>query len=201
VVSEPREAAGQRETQMLKTLRQSPLLALLVFAAVLTILSPSLMAAGTRDADQHFFNLNTGDLKAESGEARKAGKKAILLMFEQEGCPGCLYMKRNVLNRVEVQEFYREQFVNFSMDIFGAVPLRDFAGRELTEKSYAQALHVTGTPTFAFYDLEGNEIIRIVGPIKDVAEFLLLGEFIASGAYHSSRFAEYKQSQRRKRGS
>jgi thioredoxin-related protein len=172
---------------------------LLIITGLLTVIP--VFSADTRDADQHFFIPNTGDLKAETGDARGSGKKAILLMFEQEGCPGCLYMKRNVLNRVDVQEFYRKRFLNFSVDIFGAVPLRDFTGRDFTEKSYAQALHITGTPTFAFYDLDGNEIIRIVGPVKDAAEFLLLGEFIASGAYRSSKFAEYKQAQRRKRGS
>ena len=173
---------------------------LVLLLAALSLAVPA-SAATTRDPDQHFFNLNTGDLRAESGDARKSGKKAILVMFEQAGCPGCLYMKRNVLNRVDVQNFYRARFLNFSVDIFGAVPITDFTGRDFTEKSYAQALGVTGTPTFAFYDLNGNEIIRIVGPIKDVAEFLLLGEFIASGAYQSGRFAEYKQSQRKKRGS
>ncbi len=96
---------------------------------------------------------------------------------------------------------YRERFFNFSMDIFGAVPVRDFTGHDFTEKSYAQALHVTGTPTFAFYDLNGDEIVRILGPIKDPDDFLLLGEYVASGAYQSSRFAEYKRSQRKKRGS
>jgi len=175
------------------------LLAAALLAAVLATALPA-PAADTRDPDQHFFNLNTGDLQAESADARKSDKKAILVMFEQEGCPGCLYMKRNVLNRVDVQDFYRERFVNFSMDIFGAVPVRDFTGRDFTEKSYAQALHVTGTPTFAFYDLSGTEIVRILGPIKDPDDFLLLGEYVASGAYRSSKFAEYKQTQRRKRG-
>lgn len=158
-------------------------------------------AAETRDPEQHFFNPNTGDLKGELADARQEGKKAIFLMFEQEGCPGCIYMKRNVLNRADVQKFYRQQFLNFSVDIHGAVPIKDFAGRDFTEKSYSQALRVTATPTFAFYDLEGNEVVRIVGPVKDVADFLLLGEFIASGAYKSSKFAEYKQSQRKRKGS
>lgn len=158
-------------------------------------------AAETRDADQHFFNLNTGDLKAEAADAERAKKKAILIMFEQEGCPGCLYMKRNVLNRADVQAYYRERFLNFSVDIYGAVPIRDFAGRDHTEKGFAQALRVTATPTFAFFDLAGNEIARVVGPVKDAAEFMLLGEFISSGAYRSSKFAEYKQSRRKERGS
>jgi thioredoxin-related protein len=174
---------------------------LLLACAFFSILAVPARAAEPRDADQHFFNLNTGDLKAEAQDGKQAGKKAILVMFEQEGCPGCLYMKRNVLNRPDVQAFYRQRFLNFSVDIYGAVPLRDFAGRDHTEKSYAQALKVNATPTFAFFDLAGNEIARVVGPVKDVAEFMLFGEFIASGAYRSGKFAEYKQSRRKQRGS
>lgn len=158
-------------------------------------------AAQTRDADDHFFSLNTGDLKAELADARKAGKKALFLMFEQDGCPGCIYMKQNVLNRVDVQDFYRARFVNFSINIFGAVPLSDFAGRNHTEKSYAQSAGIKGTPTFLFYDLDGKEVVRIVGPVKDVAEFMLLGEFVSSGAYKSRNFAEYKQTQLKRKGS
>lgn len=156
------------------------------------LLAGSAWAAETRDAQDHFFQLNTGDLKAEAADARAARRKAIFFMYEQEGCPGCLYMKKHVLSRADVQAYYRREFMNFSIDIHGAVPLRDFAGRDHTEKSYAQAQGIRGTPTFAFHDLEGREIVRIVGTIKDVSEFLLLGEFVASGAYKSRKFAEYK---------
>ena len=168
--------------------------------AVLMLATPA-HAAEARAADQHFFDLNTGDLRAEARDAKQAGKKAILFMFEQEGCPGCLYMKTRVLNRADVQTFYRQRFVSFSVDIFGAVPIRDFAGRDFAEKSYAQVLRVTGTPTFVFYDLEGNEIIRLVGPVKEPAEFILLGEFVSSGAYRSTKFADYKKSKVRQNGS
>ncbi|MGQ0749335.1 MAG: thioredoxin family protein [Betaproteobacteria bacterium] len=165
--------------------------ALLLLAALLFAHPAS--SADTRDADQHFFNLNTGDLRAEARDAAKTGKKAILFMFEQEGCPGCIYMKTKVLNRPEVQKFYRQHFLNFSVDVYGAVPIKDFTDKDHTEKSYAQALRVTGTPTFAFYDLGGKEIVRIVGPVKHPAEFLLLGEFVASGAYRAGSFADYKK--------
>ena len=49
-----------------------------------------------------------------------------------------------------------------------------------------------GTPTFVFYDLAGREIVRVLGPTEDPAEFLLLGEFVASGAYKTRSFAQYK---------
>ena len=180
---------------MLKTLTK-----LLLLPVALAVATPA-FSAETRDPEDHFFSLNTGDLKAELVDAKHAGKKAIFVMFEQDGCPGCLYMKKNVLNRVDVQKFYRERFVNFTMNIFGAVPIKDLAGRDFTEKSYSQSLGIKGTPTFAFYDLQGKEVVRIVGPVADATEFLLLGEFVASGAYKTRQFAEYRQSQRRKKRS
>ncbi|MFN7086563.1 MAG: thioredoxin family protein [Burkholderiales bacterium] len=160
------------------------------------------VAAGaeTRDAEDHFFNLNGGDLRLEAGDARSSGKKALLFMFEQDGCPGCIYMKHNVLNRVDVQRFYHERFLNFSINTFGSVPIKDFGGRDLTEKSFAQSVGIKATPTFLFYDLAGNELVRIIGPVRDAGDFMLLGEFVASGAYKTRKFAEYLQ-QRKSKGS
>ena len=157
-------------------------------------LASTAAGAESRDPYSHFFNPNTGDLKAELADARGSGKKAIFLMFEQEGCPGCIQMKNHVLNQPEVQKFYREHFLNFAIDIYGSVPVTDFTGHALTEKSYAQSLKVKATPTLAFYDLDGSEVLRVVGPVREAGEFLLLGEFIASGAYKTRQFAEYRYS-------
>ena len=157
-------------------------------------------AAETRDPYTYFFNANTGDLKAELADAKSAGRKAVFLFFEQEGCPGCIHMKNHVLNRPEVQKFYRAHFMNFSVDIHGAVPITDFSGRALVEKSYAQALKVKGTPTLAFYDLDGKEVVRILGAVRGTEEFLLLGEFVANGDYKTRQFTEFKQARARKKG-
>jgi thioredoxin-related protein len=163
---------------------------LLLFIALAPITAG---AAETRDA-QRFFNLNMGDLKAELAEARSDGKKALLIIFEQEGCPGCRRMRTQILNRSDVQDFYRANFANLALDIWSSVPVRDFASKEQTEKSFALSAKVKGTPTFIFYDLSGTEIVRIFGPIETPAEFLLLGRFVASGAYKTRTFAQYKGS-------
>lgn len=164
----------------------------LLLATVFAVTLPA-SAASTRDAMTHFFEANTGDLKAELADARAAGKKAILFMYEQEGCPACIYMKQHVLNRADVQELYRRHFVSFTVDLFGAVPLKDFTGRDTTEKTFAAAAKATATPTFVFHDMTGKEIVRIVGAIRNVDEFKLLAEFVATGAYRSLAFTEYKQ--------
>jgi thioredoxin-related protein len=154
----------------------------------------------TRDAMTHFFDANTGDLRAELADARAAGKKGILLMYEQEGCPACIYMKQNVLNRSDVQALYRRHFVNFTVDLFGAVPLQDFKGRDITEKALAAENKVRATPTFIFHDLAGAEVVRITGAVRDVEEFKLLAEFVASGAYKARSFAEHRKLNLKKGG-
>jgi thioredoxin-related protein len=72
------------------------------------------------------------------------------------------------------------------------VQLRDFAGREMPEKAYAQALKIRATPTFIFIDGAGREVVRIVGPLETPAEFLLLGQFVATGEYKSRSFSQFK---------
>jgi thioredoxin-related protein len=168
-----------------------------VLAAVLT--ASLSFAAESHDA-AGFFDLNMGDLKGELADAKTEGKKALMVMFEQDGCPGCLHMKRNILSRKDVQDFYRANFANLSLNIWSSVPVRDFGNREQTEKAYALAAKVKGTPTFVFYDLSGNEVVRIFGAIETPDEFLLLGRFVASGAYKTRSFAQYKADRPVKKG-
>jgi thioredoxin-related protein len=165
-----------------------------LFAALLLTLSCVSQAA-------ELFSLNTGDLRAELADARKAGKQGVMLFFEQEGCPGCAHMKANVFPRKDVQDYYTQHFVSLSVDIFSSVPLRDFANRDGTEKTFSQNLKIRATPTFIFYDLSGAELVRIVGPTQTPEEFLLLGRFVTSGAYRTRTFAQYKLENPLRKGS
>lgn len=149
----------------------------------------------------HFFDLNTGDLKAELADAKRDGKHGLMLFFEQEGCPGCRHMKENIFSVKAVQGYYHRNFVNLPLDIHGSVQLKDTRGRVMTEKAYAQSLEIRATPTFVFYDLSGAEIVRIVGPLESPAEFLLLGQFVTSGAWKSRTFAQFKLERPSRKGS
>ena len=148
----------------------------------------------------NFFSLNMGDLKAEAADARKDGKKGLVLVFEQEGCPYCRTMREKVMSRKDVQDYYRVNFVNLPVDIFSSVPLRDFGGREQTEKDFSRTVKVSVTPTFVFYDVDGKEIARYAGSTDTAEEFLLLGEFVASGAYKTRSFAQFKSARPARKG-
>jgi thioredoxin-related protein len=174
-------------------------------ALVALVLAPALATAQAygpkRDPMRRFFTPSLGDLKAEAADARAAGKQAVFVMYVRDDCPYCERMKRDVLSLEAVQEYYRSTFAVLAVDVKGAVPIVDFAGRSTTEKGFAAAQGVKFTPVIVFYDFEGRPLAQHKGEIRDPGEFLLLGRFVASGAYRTHSFAEYKQSTGSKKGS
>ena len=147
-----------------------------------------------RDPGTHFFQQSLGDLQEELAIAREEGKDGVLLFFEQEECPFCRRMKLDVLNRQQVQDYYRQHFRIILVDIEGDVPLSDFQGKEMTEKDFAfQVNRVRATPVFIFYDLDGNKKTRYTGATSSIEEFLWLGEYVVSGGYEDMPFTKYKR--------
>lgn len=176
------------------------------FATVLLLLlvtsGMATSVAETRDPNNYFFNETFGDFSEELATARDEGKKGVLLFFEMDECPFCHYMKLNILNRPKVQEYYRNNFLIFSVDIEGDITITDFKGNSMPQKDFAFKVNrVRATPVIAFYDLNGEQILRYTGRVSDVDEFMWMGEFIVDGHYKNKRFSKYKREKRKeKRG-
>jgi thioredoxin-related protein len=149
--------------------------------------------AETRDPLSHFFQPKFGDFQAELDTARQQGKKGIFLFFEMDECPFCERMRTTILNQADVQDAFRAQFLLYSIDVNGDTPMTDFQGKPTTEKDFAFAHRVRATPTMLFFDLDGKLVTRHTGPTKDKTEFLLLGRYVAEGAYATEPFTKYKQ--------
>ncbi|HHH13204.1 MAG TPA: thioredoxin [Thiolapillus brandeum] len=171
-----------------------------IAAAFLLLLAGQLSAAvERRDPDTHFFDQTFGDFSEELSSAREQGKKGILIMFEMEECPFCHRMRTQVLNRKDVQEYFRRHFLIFSVDIEGDIEITDFRGRPTTMKEFAfRQFRVRATPVFQFIDLEGRPIRRgrYTGATRDAEEFLLLGRYIVEEAWRKMSFSRYKREMR-----
>ncbi len=164
------------------------------FALAALVTFGSANAEGQRDPYTHFFNDTFGDFSEELESARESGKKGVFVFFEMDECPFCHFMKQNVLSRPEVQAYFRENFLNFHVDIEGDVEITTFDGQTMPQKDFAFKVNrVRATPVLAFYDLEGNQIHRYTGRTADAEEFMLMGEFIAEGIYKDMRFTKYKR--------
>ncbi len=147
-----------------------------------------------------FFDQTLGDFQDELETAREEGKQGILIMFETDDCPFCHRMRKTVLNRPEVQAFFKKHFRIFSLDIEGDVEITDFKGRTLREKDFAfKEFRVRATPVFGFFDLSGNMQVRYTGATSGKDEFMWLGDYVVQKAYKQMSFSRYRR-QRKQMG-
>ena len=147
-----------------------------------------------RDAMEYFFHQSFNNLDEELEIAAEENKSGVFIMFSDKDCPWCLKMKNTIMNRVEVQEYYRQHFRLLTVDIRGDTPMTDFDGNEVSEKDFAFKQHrVRATPVFMFFDSSGKKTMRLTGIVRDAKEFLWLGEFVVSGAYQNTNFTKYKR--------
>lgn len=152
--------------------------------------------AETRDPGEYFFDQTFGDFSEELENAREQGKQGILIMFEMDECPFCHRMKTTVLNQIEVQDYFKQHFLIFSVDIEGDVEITDFQGQVTSMKDFAFKQHrVRATPVFQLFDLQGKPVkrARFTGASRDDREFMLLGQYMVEGAYGDSSFTRYKR--------
>ncbi len=166
-----------------------------VFSLLVTLLLPA-HALQLRDAESHFFDESFGDLQEELETAKEQGKKAILIMFEMDECPFCRRMKAKVLNRDDIQDYFREHFLILTMDVEGDLEIVDFQGEATTQKEFAlKQYRVRATPVFQFVDLDGKPIkkARYTGATSDADEFMLLGKYVVDEHYKETSFVRYKR--------
>ncbi|MDR3391754.1 MAG: thioredoxin family protein [Sulfuriferula sp.] len=162
--------------------------------AIALLLCTTAASAEMRDVQNYFFQPKLGDFKAELETARQSGKSGVLLMFVQADCPFCARMESTILSQSEVQDYYRKHFLIYEMDVRGDTAMTDFKGVNTTEKDFSLKNRARATPTFIFFDNQGEPVTRFTGPTKDAAEFLLLGRYVVDGAYKTQPFSAYKAS-------
>jgi thioredoxin-related protein len=160
----------------------------------------STVMAEVRDPGEYFFDQSFGDFSEELSNAREQGKEGILIMFEMDECPFCHRMKTTILNQSEVQDYFKQHFLIFSVDIEGDVEIADFQGQVMPMKDFAfKQYRVRATPVFQFFDLQGKPIkrARFTGATNDTGEFMLLGRYVVDEAYKENSFTRYKRDKRK----
>ncbi len=151
-----------------------------------------------KDPAKFLFNETWGDFKEEARNAKAEGKKGVFIFFEMDECPFCHYMKMNVLNQPDVQKYFRDNFLNFDVDIEGDVEMTDFDGKRMKQKDFAfKEFRVRATPVLAFFDLDGKLIHRYTGKTSGKEEFMLMGNYVVSGKYKEPgmTFTRFKREQ------
>ena len=163
-----------------------------LFMALGSICSLAAHAQAQRNPDQYFFNTSFGDLKQELEDAKRSGKKGILIVFEAQDCPYCLRMHNTVLNRSDVQNAFREHFAIFKLSIDSTQSVTGIDGSNTTEAALAKQLKIFGTPYSLAIGSDGRDLGRLPGAPIDAGEYLLFKDYLISGTSRSESFAQFK---------
>lgn len=111
---------------------------------------------------------------------RAAGRRPLLVLFEQRQCAQCDDLHLDVFRRHESKELL-ERFDVVLLDMWSDVPVQTPAGLETTAREWARALGVSYAPTLVFFD-RGREVIRAEAYFRAL-HIQSLMDYVASGAY------------------
>lgn len=149
----------------------------------------SFSTPGTPAAAQEaapLFATSSNDLAAEAAAARREGRR-LVVAFTLPDCPGCREMGREVFPDPATRTAFARRFHTVQVDLAASAPLVGPDGQSWNRVEFAQSLHAYATPSFAFFDDQGAFLYRHTGTL-DRAEFLRLGDYVASAAYEERPF-------------
>ena len=157
---------------------------------------------------QDWFLQSFLDLKEDLQESADAGKRLVIL-WEQKGCPYCKEMHQVNFVDPAIRKYIRANFVVLQLDIWGARPVTDFDGKEMSEKALARRYGVRYTPTIQFLPAtvgatEGKtgkalEVARMPGYLKP-APFLIMFRYVREKAYEKTKFRKYLRAELKRSG-
>lgn len=126
-----------------------------------------------------WFKTSFLDLPADVAEAAKAGKR-LMVLFYQDGCPYCnALVERNLAQR-GIEDKVRKHLDVIALNLWGDREVIALDGKTYTEKTFGAALKVQFTPTVLFFDEQGKEALRLNGYLPperfDVALDYVIGK-------------------------
>ena len=151
---------------------------------------------GPRDLEHpDWFTESFLDLREDFLEAKRQGKKGIIVYFGQTDCAYCqALLEINFERETDIVKYTQEHFNVIAIDIWGSREGVDMDGETFNEREFAEHQSVHFTPTLLFYigdkTNHPKEILRLNGYYPPY-EFRGALKYIVDGYYKKESLKEY----------
>jgi len=142
-----------------------------------------------------WFKHSFYDLREDLAEARKAGKRGIIIMLSQETCSTCLAFLKTTFSDPDVVKRVQQQYDVIGMNIFSNLEVIDPDGTVTTVKDYAEQRSAALTPTILFYGVEHVQLVKLVG-FYPPEKFTHVLDYIDGTHYTSMQLSAYLRDKR-----
>ena len=137
-----------------------------------------------------WFKASFLDLSDDLKEAKEGKKTGIAVYFGQKDCAYCKALMEVNLKTPDIKRYMSRKFDVIAMDIWNSREVTDTQGIVMTEREYAIREKTNFTPSFIFYDNDGEIALRLRGYYPPYA-FRAALKFVAEGFYKEESFKAY----------
>lgn len=138
----------------------------------------------------NWFKESFLDLQEDLSDARKAGKRGVIVFFSQKSCSHCQAFIDTTLNDPAVQLRVKKNYDVVGLDIFNDLELTDIDGSVTPIKDYAESQRARLTPTLLFYGVENVRLLKIIG-FYPPEKFNRVLDFIDGSHYQRMSLSQY----------
>lgn len=103
------------------------------------------------------------DFREDLERALSRGKKGLAVYFGMDHCPYCEAMLNENLAQADIRQYFSDHFDVVALDVLGSREIVTLDGERMSERAFAVQRRLNFTPSFAFFDADGEEIFRIRG--------------------------------------
>lgn len=126
----------------------------------------------------------------EAQELAKEDQKKVLIYVNARWCGYCKKMEKEVFALESVQKMTDEYFHPVWIDVDEEEKFVTFNNRKLSQSQFAGALQANSTPTFVFFDENGNPIAAQPGYLPEDI-YLTILKYVGTSAYEDQSFEDF----------
>jgi thioredoxin-related protein len=137
-----------------------------------------------------WFKQSFLDLRDDLEDARKAGKRGIIVFFSFKHCSHCEAFVSTTMSDPATMNRIQEKYDVIALDIFNDTEVTDIHGNVTTIRNFAETSKARVTPTLIFYGIENEKLVKIVG-FYPPEKFNRVLDYIDGGHYEKIKLSEY----------
>jgi len=147
-----------------------------------------------------WFKTTFHDLREDLADAKKSGKRGVLLFLTEAHCSYCKMMMTNTFGQPDIRERLTRHFDVVGLEVIGDIELTDPNGLSISMKQFVIREKAYVTPTLIFFGTGGQRILQIAGyyppaRFRHVLDYVIdghaarrnLSEFLAAREATSSK--------------
>ncbi len=139
-----------------------------------------------------WFKQSFLDLRDDLDDARKAGKRGVIVFLSQKNCNHCQAFIDTTLSDPDILARVRKNYDVIALDIFNDLELTDIDGTVNSIKVFADKQRARVTPALLFYGVEDTRLLKIIG-FYPPEKFTQVLDYIDGEYYRQETLSQYLQ--------